>query len=98
MSLFWWSDEAWAAIEPHPPKNSPGPGGWTTGGVLPRRCTYTAIRSDRALAQMVSTSWRKNGIRLVFCSTIGNSMSTKPRTPETMTAVVVKTPSRHAPQ
>ena len=24
MSLFWLSDEAWAAIEPHLPKNQPG--------------------------------------------------------------------------
>ena len=23
-SLFWLSDEAWAAIEPHLPKNQPG--------------------------------------------------------------------------
>lgn len=32
MALFWLSDEAWAAIEPHLPKNQPGArGGWTTG-------------------------------------------------------------------
>ena len=24
MALFWLSDEAWAAIEPHLPKNQPG--------------------------------------------------------------------------
>ena len=24
MALFWMSDEAWAAIEPHRPKNQPG--------------------------------------------------------------------------
>ncbi len=24
MALFWFSDEAWAAIEPHLPKNQPG--------------------------------------------------------------------------
>jgi transposase len=31
-SLFWLSDEAWLAIEPHLPKNQPGPGGSITGG------------------------------------------------------------------
>jgi len=30
MALFWLSDEAWAAIEPHLPKNQCGE--WTTGG------------------------------------------------------------------
>ena len=24
MALFWLSDQAWAAIEPHPPRNQPG--------------------------------------------------------------------------
>ncbi|HEX8388637.1 MAG TPA: transposase, partial [Sphingomonas sp.] len=24
MALFWVSDEAWAAVEPHLPKNQPG--------------------------------------------------------------------------
>ena len=32
MALFWLSDEAWAAIEPHLPKNHPAPGGWTIVG------------------------------------------------------------------
>ncbi len=32
MALFWLSDEAWAAIEPHLPENQPGHAGWTTGG------------------------------------------------------------------
>ncbi len=99
MSLFWLSDEARAAMEPHPPKNQPGGrAGGRPAGFFPAGAHNTTIRSDRILAQAVSRSWRKNGICLVFCSTIGNSMSTKPRTPETMTAVVVKTPSRHAPQ
>ncbi len=30
-SLFWLSDEAWAAIEPHLPKNQPGHVGWMIG-------------------------------------------------------------------
>ncbi len=32
MALFWLSDEAWAAIEPHLPKNQPGARRGTTGG------------------------------------------------------------------
>lgn len=33
MALFWLSDEAWAAIEPHLPRNQPGgaPGGRSAG-------------------------------------------------------------------
>ncbi|MBB5754264.1 transposase [Prosthecomicrobium pneumaticum] len=31
-SLFWLSDGAWAAIEPHLPHNQPGAVEWTTGG------------------------------------------------------------------
>lgn len=30
--LFWLTDEQWAAIEPHLPKNQPGLGGLTTSG------------------------------------------------------------------
>ena len=26
MALFWLSDEGWAAVEPHLPKNQPGAG------------------------------------------------------------------------
>ncbi len=32
MALFWLSDEAWAAIEPHLPKNQPGARRLTTAG------------------------------------------------------------------
>lgn len=31
-SLFWLSDEAWAAIKPHLPKNRPERDGLMTGG------------------------------------------------------------------
>ncbi|NYD92012.1 transposase [Sphingomonas melonis] len=32
MALFWLSDEAWAAIQPHLPKNQPGARRVATGG------------------------------------------------------------------
>jgi len=38
MALFWLSDEAWMAIEPHLPRTSLARDGWTTRRVISGIC------------------------------------------------------------
>lgn len=71
MALFWLSDEAWVAIEPHLPKNQPGARGGDDRRVISgiihvlkvgcRWCDCPADYGPRQRSTIVSTAGRSEG-------------------------------------